>query len=71
MHNIVLVGEAATHISGEIRNARPDIPCGRIIGARNRIIHGYLTVGDGTVWDIIQRAIPSLLPGLRELQEMA
>lgn len=69
MHNIVLIGEAATHIPDEIRKAHPDIPFGQIIGARNRIIHGYLTVDDDEVWRIIRESVPALLPQLRGLLE--
>lgn len=69
LHSIVLIGEAATHIPDEIRKAHPGIPFGRIIGARNRIIHGYLSVDDDEVWRIIRESVPALLPQLRELLE--
>jgi uncharacterized protein with HEPN domain len=33
----------------------------RIVGFRNRIIHGYDTVDDATVWGIVQEHLPKLL----------
>lgn len=33
----------------------------RIVGFRNRIIHGYDTVDDATVWGIVIRHLPQLL----------
>ena len=39
----------------------------RIIGFRNRIIHGYDTVDDATVWGVIERYLPPLLIELDDL----
>lgn len=39
----------------------------RIVGLRNRIIHGYDSVDDEILWDIVQTKIPALETRLREL----
>ena len=39
----------------------------RIVGFRNRIIHGYDTVDDATVWGIIDRHLPQLLAEVETL----
>ena len=39
----------------------------RIVGFRNRIIHGYDTVDDATVWGIIGRHLPQLLAEVERL----
>lgn len=39
----------------------------RIIGMRNRIIHGYDAVDDQIVWDTVQHKIPPLLEQLLTL----
>ena len=36
----------------------PDLP--RIVGLRNRLIHGYDTVDPELVWDVVQTKIPPL-----------
>ena len=67
MRNIELIGEAATHIPEAVRESYPEIEWRSIIGARNRVAHAYLGMDDDVVWDIVQTAIPDLLPKLRHL----
>ena len=69
MRNLQLIGEAATHIPGEVRQAHSEIPWHAIIGTRNRLAHSYLTISDSIIWGIIQEAVPDLLPALRNLLE--
>ena len=44
IHNLALIGEAATHIPDAIREQHPEVPWRAIVGTRNRIIHAYLGV---------------------------
>lgn len=67
LHNLTLIGEAATHISEAIREQHPEVPWRAIVGTRNRIMHAYLGIDDDVIWDIIQDAVPSLLPALRRI----
>ena len=67
LRNLQLIGEAATHIPNSVREAHPEIPWRAIIGARNRLVHGYLSMNDHLIWSMIQDAIPKLLPALQQL----
>ncbi len=67
LRNIELIGEAATHVPNQVREANPHIPWRVIIGTRNRVAHGYLGLDDDVIWSIIQGDIPELLPKLRRL----
>ena len=67
LRNLELIGEAATHVPSEVREAYPDIPWHAIVGTRNRLAHGYLSISDSIIWTVIQDAIPKLLPELRKL----
>ena len=69
LRNIELIGESATHVPDDIRASHPEIEWRSIIGARNRVAHAYLGIDDDVVWDIVQTAIPDLLPKLRCLLE--
>ena len=69
LHYIALIGESATRVPQEIRDANPHIPWGDIIGARNRIIHGYDRIDEDRLWEIVQIGVPDLLPKLRELAD--
>ena len=69
LRNLEFVGEAATRIPEGVRDAHPEIPWRTIIGTRNRLIHGYLGIGNDIVWDIVCNDVPALLAPLRELLE--
>jgi uncharacterized protein with HEPN domain len=63
-----ILGEAlnrASESNPAIQSALPDVP--RIVGMRNRIIHGYDSVDDEIVWDAIQHHIPPLLSALPDI----
>ncbi|HET7462431.1 MAG TPA: HepT-like ribonuclease domain-containing protein [Longimicrobium sp.] len=40
-HAVEQVGEAASRLSPEFRDAHPEVPWRRIIGVRNRLAHDY------------------------------
>ena len=71
LRNIELIGEAATRVPVEVHKAHPGIPWHAIIGARNRLAHGYLHISDSVIWSIIEDALPSLLPELRDMLDTA
>jgi uncharacterized protein with HEPN domain len=68
LRNLELIGEAATHIPDDIRQANPQIPWRLIIATRNRLIHGYLGIDNDTLWSIIGSDISALLPRLIALR---
>ena len=66
-----IIGEAANHVSEEIRVVNSDIPWASIIGMRNNLVHGYNEVNYRLVWRTVQNdlhvledAIPRILGGL-------
>ncbi len=67
LRNLELIGEAATRIPNEVRNANTQIAWRQIIATRNRLIHGYLGIDDDTVWSIVRDDLPALLTQLRAL----
>jgi len=69
LRNLELIGEAATHIPENIRNANPTIPWRMVIATRNRLIHGYLGIDDDTLWSIITDEVPELLSAVMQLIE--
>jgi len=68
LRNLELIGEAATHIPDEVREANVDIPWRQLIATRNRIIHAYLGLDNDILWSIIETDIPELLENLKALQ---
>jgi uncharacterized protein with HEPN domain len=69
LRNLELIGESATRIPAEFRDAHPEIAWRQIIAMRNRLIHAYLGIDDDTLWSIIQTDIPTLLAHLMRLRQ--
>jgi uncharacterized protein with HEPN domain len=56
-----IIGEALSQPS-RIDPGLPDriSHCRQIVAFRNRLIHGYATVADEVVWDIVEEYLPTL-----------
>lgn len=64
---IQIVGEAASRVSPETRQATPSVPWARIIGMRNRLVHAYADIDREIVWKTVTVEIPAVLPLLTAL----
>jgi uncharacterized protein with HEPN domain len=65
---IAIVGEAlgaADRGDPELREHMPGM--GQIIGLRNRIIHGYDSLDDEVIWDVVVTKLPPLQTLLESL----
>lgn len=60
IRQLEIIGEAARNVSDERKLATPEIPWRPIMDARNTLIHGYFTVDEKKVWDMVQIDIPAL-----------
>ena len=69
LRNLELIGEAATHIPDEVREANPQIKWRQVVATRNRLAHGYSGLDDDVIWDIIQTDLPDLLVEAKRLLE--
>jgi uncharacterized protein with HEPN domain len=58
---IEIIGEAAGHISDRRRTELDDVPWFKIIGMRNRLVHGYGAVDRDIVWDVVTVQLPMLI----------
>lgn len=62
--NLLIVGEAATHIMDKypmFAQNQAQIPWRSMRGMRNRIAHGYFEINLEVVWETVQTALPELL----------
>jgi uncharacterized protein with HEPN domain len=57
---VEVVGEAAARVPPEVRAQHSGIPWPRIVGVRNRLIHGYDTISVDILWEIITTNLPPL-----------
>ncbi len=63
-----IIGEAARHVSEELKSKNPEIPWTDIVGMRNRLVHGYFNVDYDVVWDTATLFIPELLDQLKKIR---
>jgi uncharacterized protein with HEPN domain len=61
LRQLTIIGEAARRVSDECRAKHPEIPWSEMTGMRNRLVHDYLNVKLGTIWQTIQQDIPALI----------
>lgn len=67
VHLLEIVGEVANGISDEFRQRNPHIPWRKMIGLRNRLIHGYFDINLDIVWDTVLKDLPPLLDDLEKI----
>ena len=67
--NLIVIGEAAKNISDDVKGRYEDTPWRKIVGLRNRIVHGYFSVDLEIVWSIVKRELPALEMQLQRILE--
>lgn len=66
-HLVELIGEAASQVPQEVRDQYPNIPWPKVVGMRNRLIHGYDFVDYAILWDTITDDLPPLITELERI----
>ena len=61
-----IIGEATKGISPDFRQKHPDLPWRKIVGMRDRLIHGYFDVNFDVVWQTITEDLPALVAELEK-----
>ena len=64
---VEIIGEAANHISEELRAQNAQIPWRPMINFRNIIAHEYFQIDLGILWDIIIDKIPILEKDIQKI----
>jgi uncharacterized protein with HEPN domain len=64
-----LIGEAATRLPEELRDAWPEVPWKPIISMRNWLIHGYDGIDAEILWDVLDLRSGELIGQLDEIIE--
>lgn len=58
VRNLEVIGEAAGRLPAEFTDSHPEVEWRKIVGLRNRIIHGYFNVDLAIIWQILQHDLP-------------
>lgn len=64
---IEIIGEAARNVKPDLRERHPNVPWKKMVGTRDRLIHGYDRVDLNALWEIIKVDLPPLIDSLREI----
>ena len=64
---LMVIGEAANHVSEEFQESHFEIPWAQVIGQRNVLVHDYGTVMTDRVWRAATKSGPELLEALEGL----
>ena len=62
VQKLMVIGEAAAHVSEVLASRYPEVPWPQIIGFRNILVHAYF----GIDWEIVWLAATNRCPVLRE-----
>jgi uncharacterized protein with HEPN domain len=69
IRNLIVIGEAATHIPEQISLNYPEIPWNDMRAMRNFVVHEYFGISDKIIWDTVQIDLPPLVPYLKKIVE--
>jgi uncharacterized protein with HEPN domain len=65
IRNFEIIGEAANRLPEEFKDQHSSIDWHRIRGFRNRIVHDYMGIDYGIVWDIRNNYLNTLIDSLK------
>lgn len=66
---IEIVGEAASHVSDEVKIAAPDLPWAQAKRMRNLLIHSYPEIDVRVVVQTVREDFPTLIADIRRILE--
>ncbi len=67
MHQVQIIGEAASRVSAPFRDGHPEIPWADIVGMRHRLVHDYRRINRDVVWKVANDDLPALIAVLEPL----
>jgi uncharacterized protein with HEPN domain len=69
IRNLEIIGEAARNFEPEFQEKYPEIEWRSIMAFRNILAHGYFSIKDEIVWDIVQNKVPLLEERITNLSD--
>lgn len=61
---VEIVGEAAKHVSPELRESHPEVPWSAAARMRDRLVHHYFDINLDLLWSTVKDDLPRLLASL-------
>ena len=69
MYDLIVLGEAANNISEAFAKQHPEVEWADISGLRHKLVHDYAGVNYDTLWNVVSKDIPALLPKIRAIHD--
>ena len=66
VRNLEIIGEAAKHLSPQLRAQLPQIQWRKIAGMRDMLSHAYFGIDNDILWDVVQDKVPQLASVVQE-----
>ncbi len=60
LHELTVIGEAASRLSETLRQAYPTTPWAKVVAFRNVVVHEYFGLNWEIVWDTAIELVPEL-----------
>jgi uncharacterized protein with HEPN domain len=60
LQKLTVIGEAAAHVSEDLRNRNPEVPWPQVVAFRNIAVHAYFRVDWSIVWTTATQDVPEL-----------
>ncbi len=67
LHPLYVIGEAAAHVSADIKDRHPAVPWKVIYGFRNYIAHEYFSLDVDIVWQTVVQDVPELRSQINQI----
>ena len=68
IRNFEIIGEAANRLPEDFKQEHTRVDWHKIRGFRNRIVHDYMGIDNGIVWDIKMNFLPELIKALKVIK---
>jgi len=68
IRRLEIIGEAAKNLSDKLRQKYKDVGWNKIIGTRDKVIHGYFGVDLEIIWGIIKNDLPKLKKQIEKIK---
>jgi uncharacterized protein with HEPN domain len=68
IRNFEVIGEASNRLPESFKDLNETIDWQKIIGFRNKLIHDYVKVNNGIVWEIRNDYLPLLITELEKIK---
>ena len=62
-----IIGEAARGLTEHTRHNHPEVPWAKMIGMRDRLVHGYYDINLDIVWQTVTTDLPTVKPFIQAI----